>query len=50
MADGNQMSLLQLLSSSASQEVTYHCKNSVAVFDAESKSFRHALRLMNVAS
>ena len=43
------MSFLQLPSSSASQEVTYHCKNSVAVFDAESKSFRHALRHMTVS-
>lgn len=48
-ADGNQMSFLQLLSSGASQEITYHCKNSIAVFDATKKSFRSALRLMTTS-
>lgn len=45
-ADSNQMGFLQLLSSRASQELTYHCKNSIAVFDARKRSFRNALRIM----
>lgn len=48
-ADNNQLSFLQLLSSSASQEITYHCKNSIAVFDASKRSFRNALRLMTIS-
>lgn len=48
-ADGNQMSFLQLLSSGASQEITYHCKNSIAVFDANNRTFRKALRLMTIS-
>lgn len=45
-ADGNQLSFLQLLSSSAYQKLTYHCKNSVAVFDANNRNFRNSLRIM----
>jgi len=48
-ADGNQLSFLQLLASSASQELTYHCKNSIAVFNAERRSFRNALRIMTIS-
>ena len=45
-ADTNQLSFLQLLSSSAYQKLTYHCKNSVAVFDAASRNFRKSIRIM----
>jgi len=44
-SDGNQMSFLQLLSSKASQRLTYHCKNSIAVFDATKKTYKNALKL-----
>lgn len=45
-SDGNQMSFLQLLSSKASQKMTYHCKNSIAVFDTSKKTYRNAIKLM----
>jgi len=48
-ADSNQMSFLQLLSSNAYQKLTYHCKNSVAVFDATNRNFRNSLRIMTTS-
>lgn len=45
-ADGNQLQFLQLLSSEASQELTYHCKNSIAVYDASRRSLRSAMQIM----
>lgn len=45
--DRIQLSFLQMLSSEASQNVTYHCRNSVAFWDAEKRSHRRALRLMS---
>lgn len=48
-ADSNQMSFLQLLSSKAYQKLTYHCKNSVAVFDATSRNFRSSMRIMTTS-
>lgn len=45
-ADSNQIGFLQLLSKQADQNVTYHCKNSVAYFDAERKSYRRGLKLL----
>merc|ERR1719431_380197 len=44
-ADSQQLRFLQLLSSSAYQKLTYHCKNSVAVFDATNRNFRNSLRI-----
>ena len=38
-----QLKFLQLLSSRASQNVTYHCRNSVAYFDQKSQSFDKAI-------
>jgi len=48
-ADSNQMSFLQLLSSAAYQKLTYHCKNSVAVFDANNRNFRNSMRIMTTS-
>ena len=48
-ADSNQMRFLQLLSAEAWQQLTYHCKNSVAVFDATRRNLRSALQIMTAA-
>lgn len=45
-ASKNQLRFLQLLSSRASQNVTYHCKNSVAYYDQQSQNFNSALSLL----
>lgn len=41
------MTFLQLLSSSAVQNITYHCLNSVAHYDSEARTYRNALKLMS---
>lgn len=48
-ADSNQLRFLQLLSSEAWQQLTYHCKNSVAVFDATRRNLRNAMQIMTAA-
>jgi hypothetical protein len=40
------MAFLQLLSSTAEQNITYHCFNSAAHYDSQKKSYRSALKLM----
>ncbi|TGZ53900.1 Collagen alpha-2(I) chain [Temnothorax longispinosus] len=45
-ADSNQISFLQLLSKHANQNITYHCKNSVAYFDYEKKTYRKGLKFL----
>lgn len=45
-ADNNQINFLQLLSKHAQQNITYHCKNSVAYFDYERKTYRKSLKLL----
>lgn len=45
-ADSNQMGFLQLSSAHATQNVTYHCKKSVAYFDAEKNTHRRGLKLL----
>ncbi|KAG8331550.1 Collagen alpha-2(V) chain [Homalodisca vitripennis] len=45
-ADSNQIAFLQLLSSSASQNFTYHCRNSVGYFDLQHKTYRRGLKLL----
>lgn len=40
-----QMTFLRLLSTEASQNITYHCKNSVAYMDAENGNLRKAVLL-----
>lgn len=45
-ADSNQIGFLQILSTHASQNVTYHCKNSVAYYDEQKNSHRLALKLL----
>ncbi|KAK8772156.1 hypothetical protein V5799_024598 [Amblyomma americanum] len=44
--DRVQLTFLQMLSSGAAQNITYHCRNSVAFWDAAKRSYRRALRLM----
>lgn len=41
-ADSNQMSFLQLLSGRASQNITYHCSNSVAYMNPKNKANKSA--------
>lgn len=41
------MAFLQMLSSEATQNITYLCKKSVAVFDAARKSYSRAMKLMS---
>lgn len=45
-ADQVQLNFLQLLSSRAVQNVTYLCKNSVAVYDSSKQSNKRAIKLM----
>lgn len=45
-AESNQISHLQMLSTHAAQNITYHCKNSVGYFDAEKKNYRKSLKLL----
>uniref|UniRef100_A0A4W3J7G2 Fibrillar collagen NC1 domain-containing protein n=1 Tax=Callorhinchus milii TaxID=7868 RepID=A0A4W3J7G2_CALMI len=42
-----QMGFLRLLSVRGSQNITYHCKNSIAYMDAETGNIKKALRLMS---
>jgi len=46
-ADSNQISFLQLLSSVANQNITYHCYNSLAFYSAKKDHYRKALGLMS---
>lgn len=45
-ADSNQMGFLQLHSSHATQKVTFHCKNTVAYYDAAQKHHKRGLKMM----
>lgn len=45
-ADSIQLSHLQMLSTHATQNVTYHCKNSVAYRDNGKNSYRRALKFL----
>lgn len=45
-ADSNQIGFLQLLSAHATQNITYHCQNSVAVYHREKSSFRKSLKML----
>lgn len=45
-ADSNQLGFLQLLSTKASQNVTFHCKNTVAYFDKIKNNHRRGVKLM----
>ena len=46
-ADSNQINFLQMLSSKASQNITYHCFNSVAYNNAKKNTHRQAVQLMS---
>lgn len=45
-ADSNQLTHLQMLSTHATQNITYHCKNSVGYYDEEKHHYRHAIKLL----
>lgn len=45
-ADSIQLSHLQMLSTHATQTITYHCKNSVAYRDHTKNSYRRSLKLL----
>lgn len=45
-ADAVQLTFLQLLSSTARQTITYHCRNSIAFFEKSTGSYDKALRFM----
>ena len=45
-ADSNQLGFMQLLSTHATQNVTFHCKNTIAYFDAAKNNHRRGLKLM----
>lgn len=46
-ADSNQITFLQMLSSKASQDIIYHCSNSVAYNNAKRNNKRKAVTLMS---
>lgn len=45
-ADSNQIGFLQLLSAHAQQNITYHCKKSVAYYDAVKRTYRKGIKLL----
>jgi collagen type II alpha len=45
-ADSNQLGFLQLLSTHATQNITFHCKNTVAYFDRQKNNHRRGVKLM----
>lgn len=45
-ADSNQIGFLQLLSKHAEQNITYHCKETVAYFDSERRTYRRGMKLL----
>ena len=46
-ADSIQLNFLQLLSENAYQNVTYHCRNSVAYYDNAEKTFDKAVKFQS---
>lgn len=46
-ADSNQITFLQMLSTKASQNITYHCSNSVAYYHSKRDHYRKAVTLMS---
>ncbi|KAG5898590.1 hypothetical protein JTB14_016601 [Gonioctena quinquepunctata] len=46
-ADSTQIGFLHLLSSKATQNITYHCKKSAAYFDVTRHTFRKGIKLMS---
>ena len=46
-ADSNQLNFLKMLSAKASQNITYHCFNSIAYKNAKRGNMRQALQLMS---
>lgn len=45
-AESNQLTHLQMLSTHASQNITYHCKKSVGYFDEEKNNYRRSVKLL----
>lgn len=46
-AESSQIGFLQLLSREAEQNITYHCKNSIAYFDEERKTYKRGIKLLS---
>lgn len=44
--DSSQMRFIRLKSTQGTQTITYHCKNSIAVYDESSNSYDQALKLL----
>lgn len=45
-ADSNQLGFLQILSTHATQNITFHCKNIVANFDKIRNTYRYGVKLL----
>lgn len=45
-ADSNQITFLQMLSTHATQNITYHCKKSIAYHNAKLKHYQQALKFL----
>jgi len=45
-ADSSQMRFLRLKSSVGTQSITYHCNKAIAVYDASTNSYDHAIKLL----
>jgi len=45
-SDKIQLTFLKLLSKQGSQSITYHCKNSIAYFDAKERTYNKAVKIM----
>jgi len=45
-ADRVQLTFLQLLSNEAYQNITYHCRNSVAYYDHSARNYKQAVKFM----
>lgn len=46
-ADSNQIGFLQLLSTHASQNITYNCKNSAAYYDRTEETYEKSVKLLS---
>ncbi|XP_065218276.1 collagen alpha-2(I) chain-like [Planococcus citri] len=45
-ADANQLRMLQQMSKSATQAITYRCKNSIVYYDSINKNFEKSMKLL----
>lgn len=45
-SDSNQIGFLQLLSASAKQNITYHCRKTVAYYDVARRTYKKGIKLL----